>query len=184
MIVAAVQAELGPLPGHALGVGPLRAAVAMARLIAEHNPQHVILIGSAGAYSADYPIGRAFVSGALGTQDGAAALGLAYTPLAPAPISTDPTLAARLALPSARVLTVSAISTDPALRARLAADWDLEHMEAYGAALACQAAGVPFAAVLGVSNEVGPEAHAQWLQHRAAAERAAQAVVQRIASEA
>jgi hypothetical protein len=35
-----------------------------------------------------------------------------------------------------------------------------------------------------VSNAVGPEAHAQWLQHRAEAERAAQAAVQGIASRA
>lgn len=181
MIVAAVEAELGPLPGRALGVGPLRAAATMARLLAEERPEYVILIGSAGAYSRAHPIGAAFVCASLGTLDGAAALGLAYSPLAPGPLSADPALCARLRAPTARVLTVSAITTDLRLRDALASGWDLEHLEAYGAALACAAAQVPFAAVLGVSNEVGPAAHAQWTAHRGAAERAAQDVVSRMA---
>ena len=181
MIVAAVAAELGPLPGYPLGVGPLRAAAEMARLLAEHKPPHVILIGSAGAYTAAHPIGAAFVSGALGTADGATTLGLAYTPLPPPPLQSDPVLQRALGAPVARVLTVAAISADPTLALKIGQGWDLEHMEAYGAALACAAAGVPFAAVLGVSNAVGPHAHSQWLAHRAAAEGAARAVVRSMA---
>jgi 3-methyl-2-oxobutanoate hydroxymethyltransferase len=44
-------------------------------------------------------------------------------------------------------------------------------------ALACQEAGVPFLAVLGIANEVGPQAHAQWRAHRAEAEAAARRAV-------
>ena len=52
-------------------------------------------------------------------------------------------------------------------------------MEAYGAALACQDAGVPFCVVLGVANQVGPEAHAQWKAHRVEAEQAACRIAER-----
>jgi nucleoside phosphorylase len=39
-------------------------------------------------------------------------------------------------------------------------------MEAYGAAWACQQLRVPFAVVVGITNVVGPTAHAEWLARR------------------
>ncbi|MEZ5397942.1 MAG: hypothetical protein R2724_34960 [Bryobacterales bacterium] len=97
------------------------------------------------------------------------------TPLPPPVLDADPALLDALALPRVSVLTVGAITTDSALVASFARDWAVEHLEAYAVAWACREAGVPFVAVLGIANVVGPDAHAQWLANRAAAEQAARA---------
>lgn len=184
LVVAAVEAELGTLPGHALGVGPVRAAATTGRLLAEFAPSAVILVGSAGAYPAGPPVGSAVASARLGWADGASTQGLAYAPLAPPPVLADPSLLAACDVPHASVLTVPAITTDPALTAALASrddgPWGVEHLEATAVALACAQVGVPFLALLGIANRVGPHAHEEWKQHRAAAEAAARHAAQEV----
>jgi nucleoside phosphorylase len=180
LIVAAVREELGDLFGQAVGVGPVAAAAGTAALVARHRPDAVVLVGSAGRYASGPPIGCAIVADRLGYASGAAALGRAYVPRAPAPLRAESRLASRAALPSADVLTTDAITTDAELSAHFGATWAVEHLEAYAVAAACAAAGVPFAAVLGIANDVGPDAHAQWRAHRAAAENAARIGVARI----
>ncbi len=177
LFVAAVREELGALPGEALGVGVVRAAAAMARLLATQRPAAVVLVGSAGAYAGGPPIGAAIKATAVCLADGGEALGLSYAPLAPGPIAGDPALLARVEALAAVVVTVGAITVDRSMAAALGARGAVEHLEAYGAALACQEAGVPFLAVLGIANEVGPQAHAQWRAHRAEAEAAARRAV-------
>lgn len=179
LVVAAVADELGDVPGEALGVGVVRAAAAMARLLWERAPDSVLLIGSCGTYSPACPIGAAVVSGRLGLADGGAVLGMAYAPLAPEPLSSSAEIVAELGAPVGDVLTVGAISTHPELVAALGKSWQLEHLEAFGAAWACAEAGVPFAACLGVANRVGPNAHAEWLAHRGEAEAAARTLAVR-----
>ena len=49
----------------------------------------------------------------------------------------------------------------------------LENLEAFAVGRAAAAAGVPFAAVLGVANRVGPQGHEEWQRHHRAASRAA-----------
>jgi purine-nucleoside phosphorylase len=105
-------------------------------------------------------------------------MGLGYTPRPPDPVICDPSLLSGVELPTLDVLTVAAITTDPLLAQRLSDGWQVEHLEAFGVALACQQAGIPFALVLGISNVVGPEAHMQWLTHRNAAQDAARAAIQ------
>lgn len=174
LVVAAVAEELGDLDGVALGVGPLRAAAAMARVLVEQAPSGVLLVGSAGAYPGGPLVGAVVTGGRLGWCDGATAVGAAYTPLAPPPMVGDAALMQRLGLPRVAVLTVPAITTDPAMVAALAGcaggPWAVEHLEAAAVALACASAGVPFACALGIANRVGPEAHAEWRANRGAAE--------------
>jgi len=177
MLMAAAREELGKLPGEVVGVGPVAAAAGAARLLHIHRPEAVVMLGSAGAYPRGPAVGTAIASARLGLSSGIATLGLGYVPRAPAPLAGAPHLLASLKVDHRPVLTVSAITTDSGLAARLSDGWDVEHLEAYGVAWACQQAGVPFVAVLGVSNEVGPGAHAQWLTHRDAAHAAAQAAV-------
>ena len=55
----------------------------------------------------------------------------------------------------------------------------LENLETFAVARACAQARIPFAAVLGISNRVGPQAHREWLRHAAPAAAAACAVVER-----
>lgn len=177
LAVAAVEAELGGLPGAVLGVGPVRAAAELARLLATKRPEGVVLVGSAGCYGAGHQLGQAYVAERLGTGDAGAAAGQGYVPLAPPVLEADPTLRNRVDCDGARVLTLAAITTAPEVVDLLAQDWDLEHMEAYAAAWACRCAGVPFLAVLGVANRVGPDAHDEWRANRAVAEAAAREAV-------
>lgn len=180
LLVAAVPAELGPLPGEALGVGLVAAATSTARLLAERRaagrlPARVVLVGTAGAYPGGPAVGAVVTARRVGQGSGTAALGLGYVPMAPEPVDA----VALDGLPAVDVLTCIAITTDPALVARHAAAWQVEHMEAFGVAWACARAGVPFSAALGIANEVGPDAHAQWRANRAAVEAAAVEAVAR-----
>lgn len=176
-VVSAVQAELGPLPGHAVGIGPLRAAIgASLALSAGSGP--VVLVGSAGFYPGHgLQIGDVVASSTLGMSAGIAEVRLGYQPMPPEPLEGEPSLLP--ALQRASVLTVEAITSDPALTAVRAQSWQVEHMESYAVAAVCARLGRPFLAVLGLSNVVGPQAHAQWLAHRAQAEQAARDAVAR-----
>lgn len=171
LIVAAVAEELGTLPGLALGVGPVRAAAGMARALAERSPAGVVLVGSAGAYPRGPAVGSVVAGRRLGWADGASAAGLAYAPLMPPVVEG----AVVPGVPPADVLTLPSITTDPGLVRALALGWQVEHLEAYAVAWACREAGIPCAVLLGISNEVGPDAHAQWRTHRGEAEAAARA---------
>ena len=177
LVVAAVREELGDLSGAALGVGPVVAAARMARVLAEERPSGVVMLGTAGAYPDGPEVGAVVQAGRLGLADGAAAMALGYTPLPPAPVRADHRLLPGLTLPVHDVLTMGAVSTDPVLTERLGDGWNVEHLECFGAAWACQDAGVPFTAVLGIANRVGPDAHAEWLMWRGRAQDAARDAV-------
>ncbi len=174
LIVAAVAEELGTLPGRTVGIGPVVAAATAAHIISSLRPDGVVMVGTAGSYANGPPIGQACVSRRVGLADGAAVMGLGYVPRPPAPIPCDPRLLDRaVALPKVDVLTTGGVSTDPLLAERMADTWQVEHLEAYGVAAACAAVGIPFIAILGIANVVGPDAHAQWLTNRNAAQDAA-----------
>jgi purine-nucleoside phosphorylase len=71
-----------------------------------------------------------------------------------------------------------AITKAPGLARKLGATGAaLENLEVFSVARAAHAAGLPFAAVLGISNVVGPNAHAEWRANHLAASRAACHVV-------
>lgn len=173
LVLAAVAEELGSLPGRTVGVGPVVAAATAAHLLTELRPDAVVLIGTAGSYRGGPPVGQACAARRVGLADGAATMGLGYVPRPPSPLPCDPRLLARANLPVVDVLNTGAITTDPVLAGRLADGWQVEHLEAFGVAAACAAARVPFVALLGIANQVGPDAHAQWLTHRNAAQDAA-----------
>jgi purine-nucleoside phosphorylase len=177
LFVAAVREELGDLPGEPLGIGPVLSAARMARVLAEQRPSGVVMVGTAGAYPGGPAIRKVCKARRVGLADGAAAMGLGYTPRPPVPIPCDRRLFSKVDAVEGDVLTVGAVSTDMVLAGRLSDGWQVEHLEAFGAAAACFDAGVPFLAVLGIANKVGPEAHAQWLVHRNAAQDAARAAV-------
>lgn len=177
LILAAARQELGELEGEVVGVGPIVAAACAAAIIARRKPAQVVLLGTAGAYPGGPAVGQAVASASVGLSYGVAAMGLGYVPRAPRAIDADAALLDRLALPRHAVLTVGAVTTDPTLAGRLADGWTVEHLEAYAVAYACQNAGVPFVAVLGIASQVGPDAHMQWLEHREAAQEAARGAV-------
>lgn len=173
LLMAAAREELGDLDGEVVGVGPIVAAVRAATLIAELRPERVALVGTAGAYPEGPAIGTAIASSRIGLSYGVAAMGLGYVPRAPQPVEADAQMLDALQCPAHAVLTVGAITTDPTLARRLSDGWTVEHLEAFGVAWACHQAGIPFVAVLGIANAVGPDAHVEWLTHRDAAQEAA-----------
>ena len=180
LLLAAVREELGDLEGEVVGIGPIVAAATAAQLIERRRPERVLLIGSAGSYPGGPPIGKAIIGERYGLSWGVAAMGLGYVPRPPGPVDADPQLLERIAVDRHQVLTAGAVTTDLTLVERLADGWTVEHMEAFGVALACKQAGVPFAAVLGIANRVGPDAHAEWLTHREAAQDSARDAVRHL----
>ena len=184
LVVAAAREELGELPGEVVGVGTVVAGVRAMRLLIGLRPSAVIMVGTAGAYAGGPPIGSAVAATRIGLSPGVAAMGLGYVPRPPDAVECDPDLLDRLALPRAAVLTTGAITTDPTLASRLADGWPVEHLEAFGVAYTCQQLGIPFVAVLGISNRVGPDAHAQWLTHRDAAQEAARRAIRPLLDDA
>ncbi len=177
LILAAAQEELGELQGEVVGIGSIVAAAGASRLIERHRPERVVLLGTGSAYPAGPAIGNAVVGRRFGLAYGVEALGLAYVPRAPAPVMSDAELVAQFDLPQHDILTAGAVTTDPELAERLADGWTVEHLEAYGVAHACAQAGIPFTAIIGITSQVGPEAHLQWLTHRDEAQQAARRAI-------
>lgn len=174
LLVAAVQEELGDLEGVPVGVGPVVAAASAGSLLAERRPEAVILLGTAGSFPGGPPVGMVVASGVLGMADPLSASGIGYVPLPPEPLAGDPALLRAIGLPAARILTNLGVTTHPGLAAHFGESWEVEHMEAYAVARACEQEGIPFLAVLGIANRVGPDAHAEWRARRKEVQAAVQ----------
>jgi len=185
-LLRAVKPARGDVALAAVGVGTVDAAVGAATAIARAKPRRVIFVGTAGVYPSAarvHAIGTAALARELRLVSTATLRGDAYHP-APlvATATTDAPLRAALArgdgVPTATVACPLAITQTAALARRIAATGAaLESLEAFAVARAAAAAGLPFAAVLGVSNVVGPRAHAEWRANHLAASRAACHVV-------
>jgi futalosine hydrolase len=201
LVVSAWDPEIAPLRrtlrasarrwvATAVGVGPVDAAIGAARAIARWRPEAVIFVGTAGTYprqDGDATIGSVAVAAEIIAVATAALRGEAYLPgphasrlRTAAALSRQ--LLRRVSPGSRRRLVVAcptAITRSAALCRRIAdaTGAALENLEAFGVARAAAAAGLPFAAVLGVSNRVGPSGHGEWRVNHAAASEAACAVV-------
>ncbi len=180
-----LAAALGGVPIAPVGIGAIDAAVGAARALAKHRPPRVVFVGTAGVYGrASLPIGAAAVAGDLHCVSTAALGGGGYLPQ-PMIVHAAPSarLAAELAgsTEPAAVACPLAITRTAALAGRIARATGaaLENLEAFAVARAAAAAGIEFAAVLGVANRVGPAAHREWLANHRRASRAACAVVAR-----
>ena len=198
LVLSAWQPEIAPLEARGrlprglrtatVGVGAIDAAAGAARIIAELRPRRVIFVGTAGAYpGARLAIGSAAVAGELHAISTAVLRGDGYLP---APfvtrLASERALARRLRraariVPTVTVACPLAITRAAALGRRIAAATGaaLENLEAVAVARAAAAARVPFAAVLGVANQVGPRAHAEWRANHHAASGAACATLLR-----
>jgi futalosine hydrolase len=197
LVVSAFEPEIAPLrrlaAGHAartlallpVGIGPVEAAVGAARAIEAHRPARVIFVGTAGAYAGARPaaaLGAVALATELILVSTAALGGDGYLP-APQVVRDESSAALRAQLRGRRVAEVPelvvacplAITRSAALGSRIARATGarLENLEAFAVARAARAAGLPFAAVLGIANRVGPAGHKQWRDNHAAASRAA-----------
>jgi futalosine hydrolase len=153
-----------------LGVGAVESALAMTRCVARHSPEVALLIGTAGALPVDpaLAVGAVVVASEARIVDAALLDGRAeLPPPMPARVALDPVLHGVLTAAGARSVAIAntiGITVDDALAGTLAAGGDhVEHLEAFGFARACEAAGVRAAIVLGIANAVGSRGRAEWL---------------------
>jgi nucleoside phosphorylase len=175
-----------------VGIGLTMAAVGATMQLLENGPRTVVLVGTCGVYRVpgaaegdSLGLGEVVVPMRLCLTAPCVVEGLAHFP-DPMSVSLDAdatTAAALLRAGGKRgdLATTPGITVDDAAAARLAhaTGARVEHLEAHGVATACAARGVPFAAALGVANEVGSRAREQWRMHHRAAATAAVDVVTR-----
>jgi purine-nucleoside phosphorylase len=192
--LAALRAALGARPAlrrrlsaRPAGVGLVDSGIGAARAIAEVKPRAVIFVGTAGIYPSaggELAVGQAVLARRLLLVSSAALRKEAYFPRPlPVAVETDADLRRALAraarLPIADVACPTAItSARPAAR-RVAETTGCaaENLEAFAVGRAAVFAGLPFAAVLGLSNAVGPTAHDEWRAYAPKASAAACAAV-------
>jgi futalosine hydrolase len=198
LIVSAFEPEIAPLRRlvrglrgivlEPVGIGAIDAAVGAAGAIVRARPARVLFVGTAGFYGrekdARQAIGTAVVAGEILCMSTAALKGEAYLP-GPMVVQVPTSRSLQSALAGGRavdhrdlsrdVACPLAITRSAALGRRIAeaTGATLENLEAFAVARAAAAAGVPFAAVLGVANRVGPTGHDEWQRHHRAASRAA-----------
>ncbi len=152
LVVAATERELVPLDGVetlVCGVGPVEAAAATARALAELRPSGVLNVGIAGARGVE-PLGLVLGSEAVYCD--------AAGPFVPARAVPDDGLLARLreAFPDAHVLPIGT-------SARVGGgSVEVEAMEGFAVLRAAELAGVPAVEVRVVSNELGEPDRALW----------------------
>lgn len=176
-----------------VGIGAIDAAVGTTLALVELRPRALVYLGTAGAYplprdgeSKAPPIDTAVVARDLMLVPTGALDNVSYLPT---PINerapTDAGLRERLCdggMTLADVACPLGVTRSTRLGKRIAAATGalVENLEAFAVARAAAAASVPFAAVLGISNRVGPRSHPQWERHRGAAAAAACQVVERM----
>jgi futalosine hydrolase len=151
------------------GVGPVEAAAAVSRALAQGPYDLVISAGIAGAFA-----GAADVGDGVVVSDELLELDIETGERIPLPgdarivdrANSDLTLVDRLVeLGFARVrgITVGRVTATGATAARLAAhDVGVESMEGFAVLRAAEIAGVPAVEVRGISNIVGDRAESRW----------------------
>jgi nucleoside phosphorylase len=153
LVVAATERELAPVEGAqtlACGIGPVEAAVATARALAEVHPDALLHVGIAGAR------GLPALDLVLGSQ---ALYCDAAGPLVPARTLPDPALLGRLrdAFPDAHVRPIGTSA-----RVGGSTGVDVEAMEGFAVLRAAELAGVPAVEARVISNEIDEPDRTRW----------------------
>ena len=153
LVVAATQRELDGAAGAetlACGIGPVEAATATARALAERRPDALLHVGIAGARG--IPAATVVIGSESVYED-------AKGPLVPGRVEPDAQLvaAARRALPEAHVLPIGTSAHVGGTSA-----CEVEAMEGFAVLRAAANAGVPAVEVRVVSNDVGEADRTRW----------------------
>jgi futalosine hydrolase len=154
LVVAATHRELAGADGAAVlacGIGPVEAAAATARALAERSPTGVLHVGIAGARGLDVP--QLVIGSEAVYEDPAGGA------LVPDRVYADAQLLdrARRALPEARVLPIGTSA-----RVGGTTGCTVEAMEGFAVLRAAELAGIPALEVRAVSNEIDEPDRARW----------------------
>ena len=183
------RASVGPsrVSCVAAGIGVVDAALGAARAITACRPRLVLFVGTAGCYQRHPRPGGVVIAHRIRLVSSAVARGDGYLP-APMVVQSSTEVVVRRALahaagPQALVADVAtplAITKGIRLASLLMKTRGIvaENLEVFAVARACELAGLPFGAVLGISNRVGPRAHLEWLRHQTKAIEAASLCIQ------
>ena len=167
------------------GFGPVVAAARTARLIAEHRPARVLLVGIAGRLTDRLAIGGAYAFERVACHGVGAGSGAAFLPAAaigwkqwpgdaadPAqeigdslPCTSGPLPPAAVAARAGLLLSACAAAAgddDVRSRLRLHPGAAAEDMEGFAVAAACRLGGVPLDIVRGISNTAGDRDPSGW----------------------
>lgn len=171
-----------------VGVGLIESAIGTTLLLARQRPDAALLVGTAGLYpgpATNLDMGKAAIAVEIALLPEILPGKHAFLPsILPARIRSTPALIRllrqRTDLPATDVacpLGITATRKAATTAAQLSG-CRLENLEAFAVARAAAVARVPFTAVLGIANHVGPAGHKQWVKHApAAAEAACKAVL-------
>lgn len=172
----------GRVHAELCGFGPVVAAARASRLIAEHRPTHVLLVGIAGRFSERLTIGAAYSFARVACHGIGAGSGDAFIPAEglgwpqwpgegvdsamrigdTLPCSSGGSTAAPRAGLLLSACSVSASEADAIARLRLFPDAAAEDMEGFAVAAACRLGGVPLEIVRGISNTAGDRDLSHW----------------------
>jgi nucleoside phosphorylase len=154
LVVAATQREADCVIGAetlVCGVGPVEAALAMARRLDGSLPEAVLLIGLAGV--------RGFRDIELAVGSEAIYCDAATPSLVPSRAHPDATLLAEVrdVLPAARVCPIGTTA-----RVGGSSGCDVEAMEGFSVLRACELAGVPALELRAIVNEIEEPNRSRW----------------------
>lgn len=138
------------------GVGPTAASFGLAHFLEDYRPERVIGIGTAGIInSGAYRIGDIVCASSVSVAShDASVYALSNMP--------DIALSAPVGFTHARVFCPQEITCSLARKKILQAHHDVENLEAYSYAFVAGRFKIPIKILLGLTNEAGPDAHAQW----------------------
>jgi nucleoside phosphorylase len=159
-----------------VGVGMPAAGAGTMRHLRDAKPRAVVLLGSCGVYPQRGSLAplEIIVPNSVCLIDATALAGKAAFPEPmQTKLASDPALCHALlsSSPTAKtgaLATTLSITTDDLLASRVGKKSECigENLEAFSVALACASIGIPFCAVLAVTNTVGSEARAEWAKYR------------------
>ena len=157
LVIAATERELDLVDGVdklCCGIGPVEAALATARALADHSPRAVIHIGIAGARRLPP---RTLVIGSEAVYCDILDAEATMPRIERVPAASELVDAARRALPSARVLPIATCG-----RVGGGAACDVEAMEGFAVLRAAQLAAVPAVEIRAISNAVHHADRSMW----------------------
>jgi predicted 5'-methylthioadenosine/S-adenosylhomocysteine nucleosidase len=157
LIVAATERELRLLDGldtFCCGIGPVEAALHMARALEDRRPDAVIHVGIAGSRTLEPPT---LVLGSEAVYCDVLDPGSTFPRVERVQPDVPLLERARAALPEAQVLPIATCG-----KVGAAAGFEVEAMEGFGVLRACELAGVPAVELRAISNSPDETDRANW----------------------